>query len=362
MNRTNIANIQLNTNEIGEFLQKIQFSIFKDLKNTGIFLRIMIGLFITLGITQRMIVEYWGKDLFNVLRGVIAFAVPIIIEYAVVIMAFSNSISRQFIGNLVWVFWAVIFLAFFYNMIFIHFSCESIADTDVRLHIEGSFQFANLISFVCIEALGFLYMKVESSQTLPAPTEVVEQVKEKTVAEGSVRVGSVESESSETEVEQFPEIRIDHSYEYREISGEEFYQRYANLIPYFKEINQQLKGKKSWIELDRLLGEAGSRGKFVKGIYDRWLELQTVTKKSVTTNSEGEVESITETYFKNGVKPKLPFPIIVLLFGFLSACSVQSSVAEPPKTEKPKYRSFYVNDKPAILLEPVRKEVNPKEL
>ncbi len=362
MNRTNIANIQLNTNEIGEFLQKIQFSIFKNLKNTGIILRIAIGLFITLGITQRMIVEYWGKDLFNVLRGMIAFAVPIVIEYAVVIMAFSNSISRQFIGNLVWVFWAVIFLAFFYNMIFIHFSCESIADTDVRLHIEGSFQFANLISFVCIEALGFLYMKVESRQTLPAPTEVVAQVKEKTVAEGSAGFGSESSVVSvNTPKKDFPEIHIVHTPKFREIDAKEFYKRYENLIPYFKDIYLQVANQMSFNKLDQLVGRGTHKSAFTTALYNRWLELQTVKEKTVTTNSEGQVESISETTIMNGIKLNSVGVPFVFLFGFLSACSVQSSVAEPPKTEKPKYRSYYINGKPAVVLEPVR-TTNPKEL
>ncbi|MFY7786756.1 MAG: hypothetical protein ACOVQA_02675, partial [Thermoflexibacteraceae bacterium] len=66
---------------------------------------------------------------------------------------------------------------------------------------------------------------------------------------------------------------------------------------------------------------------------------------------------------RKGVLERLKYEhlpkLFVGLFAFgLTACSV----AAPPKVVEPKHRSFTIHEKPALLLEPIRKPVNTKEL
>lgn len=296
--QSNYNSFSLDLTYIVKLLSWVQRSLFKWVFRSGIAMRGLIILTFSLAIIQDIGIAHKSKEYIQIAMNVCLLGMYLSIEIVSGFVAITVGISRRQIEDIskhwIYGFWVVTGLIFMYNSLKIW----QVSETFMR---KGEnefwalflpFMLVNVLSFAIFELLPFLIQGL--ADQLP-PTLFEPQTAENATAIGAEK-------GAETAERAVDKIWIDHTSQFAKISGVEFYRRYENLVPYFKEIRLQNASAKTFRELDRLLQRANYGGKFSKPLYDHWESLQGVRERVTLYDAQGNVTGMEENSIINGVK------------------------------------------------------------
>lgn len=279
-------------------LSWVQRNLFKWVFRSGIAMRGLIIITFSLAVFYEIRLAYKAKEYIQLAMNICLLGMYLSIEIVSGFVAITVGISRRQIEQIsrYWIygFWLVTGLIFLYNSLKIW----QISETFLRKGEEDfwalflPFMLVNILSFAIFELLPFLIQGL--ADQLP-PTLFDPQGNDNATASGA-EMGAERAESATGK------IYIDHTPTFKDITGQEFYQRYGNLIPFFKEKNQELANTPSWRELDKRVGRENDNGKFCKTLYEHWKTLQTTAERKNLFDAQGNIIGLEEKIIINGVK------------------------------------------------------------